>query len=99
MNFWNMDKDETIVLENINLKELNGHPPVTTKIMKVIPNANINPDNSFDYSLPVVSRTIVNKVNVSYYVLEELKPDEDNEPDKGEFKGLFNCRKYYNCNC
>jgi len=30
----------------------------------------IDPDNSFNFSLPVKSRTIVNRVNVEYYVLE-----------------------------
>jgi len=34
-------------------------------------NKSIDPSNSFRYSLPVVSRTIVNQVNFEYYVLEK----------------------------
>ncbi len=37
----------------------------------------INPSNSFSYSLPVVSQTVVNSVNAEVYSLEEAKKKED----------------------
>ena len=36
----------------------------------------INPSNSFSYSLPVISQTVVNSVNTEYYELEEAKNKE-----------------------
>lgn len=36
----------------------------------------VNPSNSFSYSLPVISQTVVNSVNTEYYELEEVTEEE-----------------------
>ena len=69
----------SLTLTSISLKKIDQMPPVITETTKIAPVVEITPENSFDYSLPVVSRTIVNQVNVEYYVLEEVGADEDKE--------------------
>lgn len=42
----------------------------------------INPSNSFAYSLPVLSNTVVNSVNTEFYDLEEEKEEGDETSNK-----------------
>ncbi len=45
----------------------------------------VNPSNSFSYSLPVLSQTVVNSVNTEYYDLEEESEDDVLEITVKEF--------------
>ncbi len=46
----------------------------------------INPSNSFSYSLPVVSQTVVNSVNAEVYSLEQLTGEDVEKANKIEVK-------------
>lgn len=45
----------------------------------------VNPSNSFSYSLPVISQTVVNSVNTEYYDLEEAKKEAYKEVEIKDF--------------